>query len=486
MRTLFAVVISLLSAIVCSSVGVAQTISLSDQPTSAGFGQSVTLTATVLNGSIAEIGRVLIYDGTTGNAAPFLYASLDSTGTASLSVSSLSVGTHSLVACWDNTGSSNLPDTCPTTVLSPALTLEIHESTTTTLATSNNPILNGTDITLTARVSADDGAPLVPTGTVTFANGENTLCNNVVLQSGSAQCPIYAAQLVAGANALTASYSGNASLSVLGSSQALTEYVQSSSSLAVSSVPNPSTYGQQVTFVLNINSAASTLPTGNIFIYDNNTLLASSTLSGSSNPGSYLTTSLSVGSHPITAVYQGDDYHAPSSASTVLTQIVSAPTSQDLSDFSLALTSSSMSVKVGGTASTALTAASLYGFSGSVTLSCPSLPSGISCSFAANPFTLTSGGQQSTTLTLKTGSSSSAWLLFAPLLLIVCGAGKLTKNRFASIGFFAMILPLLLQLGCGGTGSAGYSGLIGTHNISVTASSGSLSHTQTLNLTVTQ
>ncbi len=83
---------------------------------------------------------------------------------------------------------------------------------------------------------------------------------------------------------------------------------------------NPSQYGQSVQFTTTVASAGANIPTGNVTFSDGATVVSSSTLNGSGQ-ASFSTTSLSVGSHSITASYPGDSNSLPS-ASSVLTQVV--------------------------------------------------------------------------------------------------------------------------------------------------------------------
>jgi hypothetical protein len=88
----------------------------------------------------------------------------------------------------------------------------------------------------------------------------------------------------------------------------------------VASNNNPSQYGQPVMFTANVASAGAPIPTGNVTFSDGATVLTSSVLNGSGQ-ATFTTTSLSVGSHSITASYPGDS-NSLASTSTVLTQVV--------------------------------------------------------------------------------------------------------------------------------------------------------------------
>jgi hypothetical protein len=88
----------------------------------------------------------------------------------------------------------------------------------------------------------------------------------------------------------------------------------------VASNNNPSQFGQPVMFTANVASAGASIPTGNVTFSDGATVLNSSILNGSGQ-ATFTTTSLSVGSHSITASYPGDS-NSLASTSTILTQVV--------------------------------------------------------------------------------------------------------------------------------------------------------------------
>src|SRR5262249_3481327 len=99
---------------------------------------------------------------------------------------------------------------------------------------------------------------------------------------------------------------------------------QDSTSSSVTSSVNPAVSGQSVTFsaIVSANAPGSGTPTGTVTFYDGAIALGTSTLN--SNAKATLTIStLSVGTHAITAVYSGDTNFATSTA-LVLTETVNA------------------------------------------------------------------------------------------------------------------------------------------------------------------
>ena len=108
----------------------------------------------------------------------------------------------------------------------------------------------------------------------------------------------------------------------LGSSAgcAKTEQGSASTTTTLTSSKNPSTYGDSVTFTAAVSPTAGTdVPTGTVTFKDGASTLGTATLS--SEQATCVTSSLSVGSHSITAVYGGDANFA-GSTSAALTQTV--------------------------------------------------------------------------------------------------------------------------------------------------------------------
>jgi hypothetical protein len=165
-------------------------------------------------------------------------------------------------------------------------------------------------------------------------------------------------------------------------------------------------------------------------------------------------------------------------------------------DYSLAASPKSGTVTAGGSMNFMLTVTPANGFSNMVSFSCAA-PTGITCTF--NPATVTpAGGLANTTLTVTTSTGVQH---YGPLKLmgmaftgigvfgffLFPGGTGATRRRLLSLllGGFATLLvagALLASTGCGGSGSSQMNR--GTASIVVSAQSGALTHTTTINLTV--
>jgi hypothetical protein len=94
----------------------------------------------------------------------------------------------------------------------------------------------------------------------------------------------------------------------------------SATTTTLASNANPSQYGQSGQITATVGSAGPNTPTGNVTFKDGATIISSAPLNASGQ-AAFSTSSLSVGSHSITASYPGDS-NSLASTSTVLTQVV--------------------------------------------------------------------------------------------------------------------------------------------------------------------
>jgi len=184
-------------------------------------------------------------------------------------------------------------------------------STTTTLTSSANPSSSGASVTFTATVS-----PVAATGTVAFFDGSSSL-GTAPLAGGISS--LSTAALSAGRHSITAVYSGDSTYAA-STSAALTQTVSAgsiSTTTALASSANPSMSGQPVTFTASVTpSSGTSTPTGTVMFLDGSTVIGSSTLDASGS-ATFSTSSLSVGTHSITAQYSGDATFAGSSSSAL-------------------------------------------------------------------------------------------------------------------------------------------------------------------------
>jgi len=187
-------------------------------------------------------------------------------------------------------------------------------ATTTTLTSAPNPSTPGQAVTFTAVVSGGAGAP--PNGeTVTFMNvKEKAVLATGALSGGSASFTTSTLNL--GPTKVMAVYGGDTHL--LGSkSNTVKQVVEKAKTATVlSSSPNPSGYGQAVTFTAVVTSDAGAPPDGETVTFvKGETVLGTGTLSGGS--ASFTTSALPVGTNSIKAKYSGDSIFVGSTSNLV-------------------------------------------------------------------------------------------------------------------------------------------------------------------------
>jgi hypothetical protein len=199
-------------------------------------------------------------------------------------------------------------------------------ATTTTLTSAPNPSLLSQSVTFTATVTPAGTPPSGPTGTVNFELCPTTACSSPTLMGSAAvqangQATFSTSTFAAGTYIVRATYLGDgATANFSGStSNTVSQTVNKfGTTTALTSSLNPSTYGQAVTFTGTVTSPSGT-PAGQVNFFDGLTPIGSSTLIG--GQATLTTSSLIVGSHPITAVYAGSATHL-SSTSPVVSQTV--------------------------------------------------------------------------------------------------------------------------------------------------------------------
>ncbi|HZR29869.1 MAG TPA: Ig-like domain-containing protein, partial [Terriglobales bacterium] len=279
------------------------------------FGNSVIFTAkvtAVAPGSGTPTGTATFFDGVT-SLGP---GTLDINGKATLSTAALAVGSHSITASYSGDGNFNAST-------SPAITQTVNPGTTTTsVGTSGTPSVFGNSVTFTATVVVATGAG-TPTGTVTFKDGATTLGSGAV--NGSGHATFATALLAAGGHSITAVYNGDANFTG-STSAAFTQTVnQGTTTTVVGTSGTPSTYGSSVTFTATVAEVSgSGLPTGTVTFFDGVTTLGGGTLNGG-GVATFSTSTLTAGSHSITAVYNGDA-NLTGSTSPAITQVVNQAT----------------------------------------------------------------------------------------------------------------------------------------------------------------
>ena len=225
---------------------------------------------------LSETGSSLIPAGTTYvlsgmNAGPFAhspelppyYAAGNklgiavplSGGAASLSLSSLTPGMHSISALY------NGDDSNPASTSAVLVQAVAKQTSNVSIQSSLNPSVVGQAVMFSVQVT-----PSTATGNIQFLDGATAL-GTVALSSGAAALTT---SLAEGAHSITAVYSGDGSNPAQTSAVLVQWVAHAPSSVALTSSPNPSTPGQAVTFTASISPATAT---GNVQFLDGEQLV---------------------------------------------------------------------------------------------------------------------------------------------------------------------------------------------------------------------
>ena len=291
-----------------NSVTTTTTTVVSGLPNPSTLNQPVTFTATVTSFSGIPTGSVVFQDGGANIGTGFLNGS----GQATLTVSTLTAGTHTITAVYQAT--PNFATSAGST--QQTVSGSTSSATTTTVTAIPNPATVNQLVTLTATVTSPSG---IPTGIVDFSDGSTDLGTRTLNGAGQANFSI--SSLTAGTHTITVTYDGAPNFQVSSGTTQLTVTggAIATTNTTVSGTPNPSAVGQLVTFTANVFSSSG-IPTGTVQFLDGFTSLGTATLNGSGQ-AILSTNSLTSGTHTITATYQGSASFSSSSGTT--TQIVS-------------------------------------------------------------------------------------------------------------------------------------------------------------------
>jgi sugar lactone lactonase YvrE len=447
---------------------------LSAQPVQVVFNQAGSIPVTVAGQysgtGIATPTGTISYTIGTGNAQ----LAAISSGTATVSIPSTQAsGLYTVAVTYAG-------DTDYSAATALSFQVQVGQQAQTIAFNSLTPVTYGAaPITLSA--TATSGLPV----TFTVKSGPATLNGNVLTATG------------AGSVVIAADQAGNTLW------QAATEVTQTltigkaaPAAIGLASSSNPVLVQNAVTLTATVSSATGS-PTGTVTFLDGSTPLGTATLAG--GVATLTTSGLAVGSHTITAVYGGDGNFV-SATSSALTEVI------DDFDLAISVTSGSSSITSvtalpGGTAVFTLIVSPINAttFPAAVTLSVSGLPPGAIAIFS--PATLPAGsGTTTVTLTIQLPQTAAALhpthdlgrrlAPFALALLLLPFAGRLRRagRRFGRTVSLLLLLGVTLSAAVGLSGCGSASGFFGqqqtTYTVTVTGSSGALSHSTTVTLTV--
>ncbi len=302
-------------------------------------GQSLVFSVTISSWAAGETGTVqFVDDGFTVGSATV------SGGQATFETGSLTQGTHPITAIYDGDdnfiGSSSVNTVMQTVNATPTSTDVTSTNdpgsvgqvpTQTTVASSTPRSTYGQGVSLTATVSPSSTTSVIPSGTVTFYDYETNPIGTVDVSAvdGTTTATLAISSLMGGFHSITATYNGDPTFgSSTSDTPANVNVAEAPTIVTVASSADQTVLGQTVVFSVTISAPASG-ETGTVQFVDNGFMIGSGAVSG--GQATFQTRSLSLGTHPITAVYEGDDdFIGSSSMNTVVQTINQASTSTEL------------------------------------------------------------------------------------------------------------------------------------------------------------
>ncbi|MDW8326681.1 MAG: Ig-like domain repeat protein [Anaerolineales bacterium] len=297
----------------------ASTITITDNNPNPSFvGQSVTVSFTVAGPGVTPTGSVTV----TVNGGPETCTGTLAAGSGSCSLTLNSASTHTLTANYGGDANYLTSSVNVTHTVIPA-------NTTTTLATSGSPSVFGQSVTFTATVTAQAPGSGTPTGTVTFFVDGSPVVTPTLNAAG--QATFITSTLPVGPHNLTATYNGSANYNA-SSSLTLTQQVNpANTTTTLATSGSPSVFGQSVTFTATVTAQApgSGTPTGTVTFFVDGSPVVTPTLNAAGQ-ATFITSTLPVGPHNLTATYNGSANYNASSSLTLTQQVNPANTTTTL------------------------------------------------------------------------------------------------------------------------------------------------------------
>ena len=202
------------------------------------------------------------------------------------------------------------------------------DSTSTTVTSNANPSVYGQTLTLTSKVSANTSGAGTPSGIVTFKDGTIVIGTQTLNNVGVAT--LTTSLLSVGSHSITAVYGGDNTFKT-STSAAFSQVVnQAATTSLLTSSANSSIIGQSVTFTgtITANAPGAGIPSGTVSFKEGTTVLGTGTLNAS-GVATFSTTTLSVGNHSITTVYDGDLNFTTSTSNAVSLSVIPNTTKID-------------------------------------------------------------------------------------------------------------------------------------------------------------
>jgi hypothetical protein len=389
------------------------------------------------------------------------------------------------------------------------------DSTATTVTTSPTSLVFGQTVTITATVAdiATGHTSNSPTGSVTFTDTVNStitsLNNGAAVNLNNKTASLIGVVLSGtGSHTITANYSGSEGQYVASSNAATVVVSKASVTVTLTSSASSVVLTNPLVFTATVSSTTTT-PTGTVSFLDGTTPLGQGTLAN--GVATLTTSSLAAGNRTITAVYSGN---------ANLSTATSGALTESILDFSLTnvggsgIASPSQTVTPGGTASYPLTILPTNGtiFPAPITLSLTGLPSGAIATIGPSSWTQVTTTSWSFPANTALPTTATTLAIRTPSVVARLEPGTQLHRTLPPVALGFLLLPLaamrrrrlgktlgrtiftLLLLAAGASAMAGLSGCeptsglfaqpSQTYTMTVTATSGTLSHATTVTLTI--
>jgi uncharacterized repeat protein (TIGR03803 family) len=238
--------------------------------------------------------------------------------------------------------------------------------------------------------------------------------------------------------------------------------------------------GESVTFFAKITQSGGGIPTGQVIFSYATTTLGTVTLDANGN-ATLQTSFATTGVYNVTASYGGSANYASSTSSSLTETVVTPGITATVSPVSL-------SIQPGSSGQLVITIAPNGGYSGTIDLSCGTLPAHVSCTFAPPTLTISGAGPLTDTLTVSTDAAATAQLrkpgedgrldslllaavLWLPGSMAAMIGLKSRKSKHSTPRRVFWIIAILLLIGAGALSSCGgssNSARPGTYTIPIT------------------
>ena len=272
----------------------------------AAVGLAVTFTARIASPNQVT-GTVQFFDGTTAIGIP--QSVTPSSDTATITTSFSVLESHSITAVYsgDNLNAASTPN-------NPLIQI-IEQATHLNVIPTANPAVEFAPLTFNAAVT---GWTTAPTGSITFTDGASPIGSAPLNGNGVASFQV--PSLAVGKHNITAVFAGDAN--DFTSQYPFVQTVDlAPSSTALNTSNAVAQFATSITFTATVSGVSSSTPTGNVAFNDGAITLATVPLN-TLGIATYINSTLTAGTHTITAVYLGDADYATSTSTQIITETI--------------------------------------------------------------------------------------------------------------------------------------------------------------------